>query len=189
MGLFSRKNKPKKPGENSLGITRKYNLSPGKAYVVEESPPEISFDAFVNIVSTTGEGGKKSVGLAVSRQHPDLIRQKYGLEETPLYWLATRTGPEIISPTNLGILTHTLIKFIEETPSGVILLDGIEYLVSNNDFNKVLRVINQVNDHISQSRSILIIPVDPRAFDLKELALLERNMEKIASKARAASAR
>jgi len=189
MGLFSRKERPRKPGENALGITRKYNLTPGRAYVVEESPPDISFDAFVNIVSTTGEGGKKSVGLAVSRQHPDLIRQKYGLEETPLHWLATRAGPDVISPTNLGILTHTLIKFIEENPSGVILLDGIEYLVSNNDFNKVLRVIDQVNDHISQSRSIMIIPVDPRAFDSKELALLERNMEKIASEARAAGAR
>jgi archaellum biogenesis ATPase FlaH len=64
----------------------------------------------------------------------------------------------------------------------VILLDGIEYLVSNNDFNKVLRVIDQVNDHISQCKALMIIPVDPRAFEQKELALLERNMEKISPK-------
>jgi two-component system cell cycle response regulator len=140
----------------------------------------------VNIISTTtGDPPKKAVGLAVSRQHPDLIRQKYGLEKTPIYWLATRAGEDVISPTNLGILTHTLIQFVEENPSGVILLDGLEYLISNNDFNKVLRVIDQVNDHISQSRSVMIIPVDPRAFDQKELALLERNMEKISSKGKA----
>ncbi|OGS42128.1 MAG: hypothetical protein A3K67_02700 [Euryarchaeota archaeon RBG_16_62_10] len=189
MGLFSRKEKPKKPGEAGLGITRKYNLAPGRSYVVEESPPDISFDAFVNIVSTAADQDRKTVGLAISRQHPDLIRQKYGLEATPLYWLATRTGEEVLSPNNLGILTHTIIKFIEENPSGIILLDGIEYLVSNNDFNKVLRVIDQVNDHISQSRSIMIIPVDPRAFDAKELALMERNMEKISSKMRSGPAR
>lgn len=184
MGLFSKRTSAKKTGsEAGLGITRKYSLSAGKSYVVEESPPDISFDAFVNIVSTsTGDPPKKAVGLAVSRQHPDLIRQKYGLEQTPVYWLATRTGQEVISPTNLGILTHTLIQFVEENPSGVILLDGLEYLVSNNDFNKVLRVIDQVNDHISQSKAVMIIPVDPRAFDQKELALLERNMEKIASR-------
>ncbi len=119
------------------------------------------------------------MGIAVSRQHPDFIRQKYGLENTPIYWLATRTGQEVIAPTNLGILTHTLVGFIDENPCAVILLDGIEYLVSNNDFIKVLRVIDQVNDHIAQSKSIMIIPVDPRAFDQKELALLERNMERI----------
>jgi two-component system cell cycle response regulator len=186
MGLFSRKSTVKRTGsETGLGITRKYNLSMGRSYVVEESPPDISFDAFVNIISTTtGEPPRKAVGLAVSRQHPDLIRQKYGLEQTPVFWLATRTGQDVISPTNLGILTHTLIQFIEENPSGVILLDGLEYLVSNNDFNKVLRVIDQVNDHISQSKAVMIIPVDPRAFDQKELALLERNMEKLASRAR-----
>jgi len=181
MGLLSRKAKVKKTEESGLGITRKYSLTRGKSYIVEESPPNISFDAFVNIISTPEAGGcARSVGLAVSRQHPDFIRQKYGLEQTPIYWLATRTGQEVIAPTNLSILTHTLVGFIDENPCAVILLDGIEYLVSNNDFTKVMRVIDQVNDHIAQSKSILIIPIDPRAFDLKELALLERNMEKIA---------
>lgn len=183
MGLLSRKARaPKADGEKGLGITRKYDLAPGHSYVVEESPPDISFDAFVNIVSTGDTQGKRPVGLAVSRQHSDLIRQKYGLESTPIYWLATRTGQDVISPTNLGILTHTLVQFIEDSPGGIILLDGIEYLVSNNDFSKVLRTIDQVNDHISQSQAVMIIPVDPRAFDQKELALLERNMEKLSSK-------
>lgn len=183
MGLFSRKARaPKAAGEKGLGITRKYNLAPGRSYVVEESPPDISFDAFVNIVSTLDAEGKRAIGMAVSRQHSDLIRQKYGLETTPIYWLATRAGQGVISPTNLGILTHTLVQFVEEHTGSIILLDGIEYLVSNNDFNKVLRTIDQVNDHISQSHAIMIIPVDPRAFDTKELALLERNMEKLLTK-------
>src|SRR4030066_388674 len=109
MGLFSKRTKFDKPSaEKGLGITRKYNLAPGRSYVVEESPPDISFDAFVNIVSTAADQDRKTVGLAISRQHPDLIRQKYGLEATPLYWLATRTGEEVLSPNNLGILTHTI---------------------------------------------------------------------------------
>ncbi len=188
MGLFPKRTKvDKASAEKGLGITRKYNLAGGKSYVVEESPSDISFDAFVNIISTSSEDTcKKAVGLAISRQHPDLIRQKYGLEETPIYWLATRTGQEVISPTNLGILTHMIIQFIEKNPCSVVLLDGLEYLVSNNDFNKVLRVIDQVNDHISQSTAIMIIPVDPRAFDPKELALLERNLEKLSSRVKRA---
>jgi hypothetical protein len=187
LSFFSRNARTRKSRtESSLGITRKYDLVQGRTYVVEESPSDISFDAFVNILSTPGKAAGKTVGLAVSRQHPDLIRQKYALEATPIYWLATRAGEEVIAPTNLGILTHMLIKFIEENPSGVMLLDGLEYLVSNNDFNRVLRVIDQVNDHISQSKCIMIVPVDPRAFSTKELALLERNVEKIVGRRRAA---
>jgi two-component system cell cycle response regulator len=173
----------RKKAENAedkvLGISRKYVLVPGKSYVVEESPPDVSFDAFTNLVSTLDEKGKKTHGLMLTRQHPDLVRQKYGLESTSIYWLATRAGDGVISPTNLSILTQTMIKFAEGHEDGVILLDGLEYLVSNNDFNKVLRMVDQVNDHISQSGSRLILPVDPRALDRKELALLQRNMERL----------
>jgi hypothetical protein len=179
LSLFKKSKTKRSLKESGLGISRKYNLLPGRCYVVEESPPDVSFDAFTNLINTPDADAKKTVGLAVTRQHPELVRQKYGLENTPIYWLATRTGEEVISPTNLGILTHTMVKFIDEHPNGVILLDGLEYLISNNDFNKILRIIDQVSDHISQSSSRLILPVDPRAFEQKELALLERNMEKI----------
>ncbi|MEW5747942.1 MAG: DUF835 domain-containing protein [Candidatus Thermoplasmatota archaeon] len=156
---------------------RRYDLRPGRCYVVEEAPPSVSFDAFASLVSAPGGG---AAGMAVTRQHPDLVRQRYGLERTPVYWLATRAGEGVISPTNLGILTQTLVKFIGDNDDGVILLDGLEYLVSNNDFGKVLKVVDQVHDHISQSGSRLILPVDPRAFEPRELALLERNMDRIA---------
>ena len=182
MPLFLRRSRSRPSSKAPhLSISRKYDLHPGRSYVVQESPPHISFDAFVNIVSTAvGEGGEKTVGLAVTRQHPDLVREKYGLEDTPVYWLATRAGEKVISPTNLGILAHMLVKFAEEARDGIILLDGIEYLVSNNDFTKVLRMVNQVSDNIMQSGCRMILPVDPRAFDQKELALLMRNMEKLA---------
>ncbi|UCE81003.1 MAG: DUF835 domain-containing protein [Methanobacteriota archaeon] len=181
MRLFLRKSKSKPSSkEPRLSISRKYDLKPGRSYIVQESPPHMSFDAFVNIVSTSPGGtGGKTLGIAVTRQHPELVREKYELEDTPIYWLATRTGDKVISPTNLGILAQTLVKFVENVSDGIILLDGIEYLVSNNDFNKVLRTVNQINDNITQSGSRMILPVDPRAFDRKELALLMRNMEKL----------
>ncbi len=180
MSLFFRKSRARgAPKEATLGVSRKYSLKHGRSYVIEEAPPSISFDAFVNLVSTDSNGEGKMVGLAVTRQHPEQVREKYGLEATPIFWLATRAGDKVISPTNLGILTHMLVKFTEETSNGVILLDGIEYLVSNNDFTKVLRMIDQVSDNISQSKCSMIIPVDPRAFDQRQLALLERNMEKL----------
>lgn len=180
MSLFFRKSKTRNHvKESGLGISRKYNIRAGRSYVVREAPPHISFDAFVNLVSTAANGEGKLTGLAVTRQHPDLVREKYALEETKIFWLATRAGADVISPTNLGILTHTLVKFTEGSTDGVILLDGMEYLVSNNDFTKVLRMIDQVNDNITQSKCRMIIPVDPRAFDQRQLALLERNMEKL----------
>ena len=178
--LLGKRKEGESKKESSLGISRKYTLRPGRSYIVMESPPHISLDAFVNMVTTSTDGDQKTSGIMVTRQHPDLLREKYGLEETPIYWLATRPGDKVMSPTNLGILSNLLIRFAEETSDGVILLDGIEYLVSNNDFGKVLKLLDQVNDHVLQSGCRMIIPVDRRAFDSKQLALLERNMEKLA---------
>ncbi len=164
--------------EAAVGPGCRYDLRPGRCYIVEETPPDVSFDAFSSLVSAQ-DGGGGAAGMAVTRQHPDLVRQRYGLRGTPIYWLATRAGEGVISPTNLGILTQTMVKFIAENTDSVILLDGLEYLVSNNDFAKVLKVVDQVHDHVSQSGSRLILPVDPRAFEPRELALLERNMDRL----------
>jgi len=57
----------------------------------------------------------------------------------------------------------------------VILLDGIEYLMINNDFARILHFLEYVNEQIALHRAALILSVDERAFDAKELAYIERN--------------
>ncbi|HVO78209.1 MAG TPA: DUF835 domain-containing protein, partial [Methanomassiliicoccales archaeon] len=61
----------------------------------------------------------------------------------------------------------------------VVMVDGIEFLIVNNDFEKVLRMIHHVSEATMEYKSRLIVSVDPRTLDLREMALLERNMEVI----------
>jgi len=177
--IFKRaENQVKKPVARRPTAPRRFNLAPGRTYVIEEAPPDFSYELFMDLTSTAEKDGGHPKGLLVSRRHRDMVRQRHGLEGVRIYWLATRPGEGVIAPTNLGILTSTLVKFLEENKYGVVLLDGVEYLVSNNDFVRVLRMIEQVNDQVAQGSGRMVLPVDVRAFDPKELALLERNMEK-----------
>ena len=57
----------------------------------------------------------------------------------------------------------------------MILLDGIEYLMINNEFARILHFLEYVNEQIALRRAALILSVDERAFDAKELAYIERN--------------
>jgi archaellum biogenesis ATPase FlaH len=59
----------------------------------------------------------------------------------------------------------------------VILIDGVEFLIVNNDYEKVLRMIHHITEAVMENRSRLIVSVDPRTLETRELALLERNME------------
>lgn len=180
MGMFSRL-APKRRARRENGRTapRSCDLAPGRTYIVEEPSRKASFDLFVELTSSPSPDGTKRVGLIVSRLHPDMIRQDYSVEDARIYWLAARAGDAVISPNTLGVLASTLARFADENPGAVMLLDGLEYLISNNDFDKVMRMIDQVSDHVSQSRSNLIVPVDKRALSARELATLERKAERI----------
>ena len=70
-------------------------------------------------------------------------------------------------------------EFIDKNEQAVILLDGIEYLISNNGFNPVLRFIRRLIDKISETSTILLIGVSSKAMNEQELKLLEREMNPI----------
>ncbi|HYM39913.1 MAG TPA: DUF835 domain-containing protein, partial [Thermoplasmata archaeon] len=66
-------------------------------------------------------------------------------------------------------------NFVSDGPRAVILLDGLEYLMINNDFPRILHFLEYVNEQVAMKRAVLILSVDDRAFEPKELALIERN--------------
>jgi hypothetical protein len=62
-----------------------------------------------------------------------------------------------------------------------LILDGIEYLVSSNSFDPVLRFIRSLIDEVSETQSVFLITVGPYTLKPQELKILEREMEKISS--------
>lgn len=155
-------------------VKEKYELKTHQSYLVREEKPEKAFKIFVNEVA------RGVHGLIVTRQYPDEIRERYKLEKTPIVWLSTKPGDDSLEPTNIGILTHTIIRFIEKSENSIILLDAVEFLIANNNFQIILKVIERLNEVVVQYNSRLIISLDPRTLETSELALLERNMEVIA---------
>jgi two-component system cell cycle response regulator len=97
----------------------------------------------------------------------------------PVFWLCYSVGDKRIHPKRLGILGREIARFTQENQQGVVLLDGLEYLIVNNDFNKVIKTIHSMCEVVMQNSSRLIIPVNPEILNEKELALLERNLEVI----------
>ena len=122
----------------------------------------------------TAEGRK---GLIITREHPDRVRSEHGIDGSTIIWLATQPGPDRIDPTSLSMLQHTLVEFLQANPSAVILLDGLEYLLSENTPDKVLRMVYSIRDAVTISRSTLLVPIDPLTMDDRERALFEREFK------------
>lgn len=148
-----------------------YDLKPGFGYIVNEKKPELSFKIFSNMARHGSDG------LSISRQHPKNLKIILGRGDIETYWLTSLEGNGNIDPTDIGILSDLIIRFIEKHRDTIILLDGLELLITHNDFPKVIRMVNHITEQVMQHNARFMITVDERTLDKKELALLERNME------------
>jgi two-component system cell cycle response regulator len=77
----------------------------------------------------------------------------------------------------LGKLAFIISEFIRKTKESVILIEGIEYLIIQNDFLSVLKILNGIGDLVVLSDSRLILTLNPYTLTEKEKALLERGFE------------
>ncbi|MCK5547712.1 MAG: DUF835 domain-containing protein [Thermoplasmata archaeon] len=145
----------------------------GHCYLVKGATQKEGYELFAEQIVN----GTK--GLCFTREYPDKVVEKYGLKGVPIYWLCHSLGRQRINPKRLGLLVREILTFMQQNGDGVILLDGLEYLITNNDFERVMKTIHSIIEIVVQRSSILILPVNPDALNRRELALLERSMEVI----------
>ncbi len=155
-------------------------LASGWSYVVKEERPERSFALFAELL---GKGGR---GLCISRTHPDTLKKKYGFEADSLWLTKTETsqhsetkGVEFVSPNNLAHLASAVRDFLSKGPEGVVIVEGLEYLTTQNDFKSVLKFIQLINEQIVLDKGYLIMPVDESTMDPKDFSLIEREMSQV----------
>ncbi|MBI4362494.1 MAG: DUF835 domain-containing protein [Euryarchaeota archaeon] len=145
-------------------------LKPGATYLVKERKPRRTFEMFFALI----EAGHPAI--CISRVHPEQLRKMHPARFS-MKWLSQDEATEhSLRPTNPGVLLSTLYEFMEKNRESTVLLDGLEYLVTNNTFNSILKSVDALQEAVVLHRAILLLPVDPQAFDPKEMALLERNM-------------
>lgn len=149
----------------------RHMLEKGHSYLVNEEKPVKSNEIFMDLVTHEVQG------LYITRRNPEEIREKYGLKKTPILWLSSLKGKEKnIDPTDLLELSHTIKEFVKRTDDGVVILDGLEYLITQNNYKDVLQFIQSLNDSIVVSNSRLLVPLDPSTLDSQQLHLLRREM-------------
>jgi hypothetical protein len=148
-----------------------WELKPGNVYLVEERRPRLSFEIFEQGLSSGCSG------LVVTRELPKRIQNDRNIGGSRIVWLTNLVGDGRINPTAIGILMSQVRSFIEGNQRAVVLIDGLEYLVSLNTYDRMLHFMHQLRDIVITNDAALVVPVDPRTLNERELALLERSLE------------
>ncbi|MBN1324216.1 MAG: DUF835 domain-containing protein [Methanotrichaceae archaeon] len=150
-------------------------LVPGTTYVIEETKPIQSLEIFGDLVR------RGMAGLCISRYHPEKLHERYGIEKESIIWLTQRArgGQEYrtVDPTNFPRMSTLLTEFLDRAEDPLILLEGLGYLITQSNYETVLRFIQSQRDEIALKGAILLVHIDPLALDTKEVHRLESEME------------
>ncbi len=146
----------------------------GVSYLIEEDRAHYCFVILSRLLKNNNDG------LCICRSNPAKIKEIFEIGDISMYWLTDRESnkEKTISPS-LENMIYVAEEFIDRSDKAILLLDGLEYLISNNSFNPVLRFIRRLIDKISETNSILLISVSPKAINEQELKLLEREMKPV----------
>jgi hypothetical protein len=142
----------------------RYPLEDGRSYLARD--PKSAFEGFSELVRNGHEG------LLITRIVPAEVRKDYGIQTTPIRWLAETKGQDAIPPGDLLGLSLTIKDFLEKAKKPVVMLQGIEYLTTYNGFTPILRLINGLRESSAATSGILILPVLPKSLEERDDVLL-----------------
>jgi hypothetical protein len=158
-------------------------MSPGMSICFREDRPERGPSIVKELIA------RGSPLLSISRMHPDQLRTRYSFEgkmiwltksETPSDGKAPEEHIDFVSPNSLPLLADAIQQFLVGNSNGVIFLEGLEYLMTQNDFKGVLRFVQLISELVQLKKGILILSANPTTMDPREFSLIEREMTQIA---------
>jgi len=157
--------------ENAGQASSQNGFKSGNIYLVKADTPKYAFRSFARL-SPKG-------GLAITRKLPTQVKEDYGLGDgVEMYWLSTNQGGKVktIPPTKLMEVINLVDTFVKKgTPEQPIpmILEGLEFLVTQNQWLTTLRTINFIYEKVSTNYALLLLPVRPDALEPLQLANLE----------------
>ncbi|WP_099209721.1 DUF835 domain-containing protein [Thermococcus henrietii] len=94
------------------------------------------------------------------------------------YMLTAVTGDMRIHPTNLARMSEIVSRYLREASAqdvtGVVVIDGVEFLVTYNGLQPVLKFLATLRDMALVNRALLLVFIEEGAWNPKELSMLKR---------------
>jgi tetratricopeptide (TPR) repeat protein len=144
-------------------------LEKGHVYLLLESQPKKS----IQLMKEYSRLGYE--GLVISRVPAEQIQKK--LKKQKILQLSSAVKEDSISPDNVVNILLRMKEFMTSKKSSILLLDGIDYIALQNSFEDSLNLIQKLIESVTLYKGILLVSVNPKGMEEKELIQLEEEME------------
>ena len=158
--LFIVELKPEETKRNN----QKYILDRGFSYSITEERLDKSYEIF------TDQLLHGNYGLCLSKFPPKRVRDAYGLELTPIIWVAFRENENTVSPKDLDAMESIIFDFLNRAARPVILIDCFNEIRLTNGIDRTINWLQRIEATCKEKKCILLVSVNPAIMDKKELA-------------------
>jgi hypothetical protein len=148
----------------------KVEVEAGNTYLIESM---YATKALAVVNELTSDGRK---ALCILRSFPGNYQD--GLNATVRsIWLTKNENSQhgqfdFLSPSDMGRIASDTRSFMKEEEGRIVLLEGVEYLIVQNDVNNVLKFLQTLSDQAVTLRCVLLLSVYPPALEEKFLSNL-----------------
>jgi hypothetical protein len=149
--------------EETKNNQQKYSLARGVSYSITEERLDKSYEIF------TDQLLHGNYGLCLSKFPPEKVRDSYGLERTPIIWVAFRENENTVSPKDLDAIESIIFDFLNRAERPVILVDCFNEIRLTNGPDRTLNWLQRIAATCKEKNCILLISVNPDIVDKKEL--------------------
>ncbi len=113
--------------------------------------------------------------LAITRTFPPRFYEKLG-REVETVWLTSNRVPGMVcvDPSDTMNLILVLSEFFKRTPEGVVLFEGVEYVISIAGFKRFLHIVQLLNDKIAMTNGTIYMILDLGVLEEKEARYIMR---------------
>jgi hypothetical protein len=151
-------------------------VADGYNYLIVDNDHGTAFKMFVSLLKNG------CTGLSISTTFPDKLKKEHDMAKAEVIWLTDTSvaDKKTINPHRLEFeMMRMYAAFVKNNPKSAIILDGFEYLVVENGFDKVFKFIKKINDLSSVNNATLIVPIGTSSLEPDQLGTLKKEFDKV----------
>ena len=153
------------------------NLISGNSYLISEKTNDSVVHLFKDLTMSNYDG------LFITRGNLEDIKNIiHPLENVEAIILSQEKIIGFEHVRDLGELATKIENFTEKNPKSLILLDRIDYLITNFSFNEVIKVLYKITETISRNLGIFLVRLNPSVINESQLAVIEEELNPLPSK-------
>ncbi|NIO37446.1 PAS domain S-box protein, partial [Candidatus Bathyarchaeota archaeon] len=146
-----------------------HGIKPGESYISDSH--EKAYKAYADLVMHGVSG------LCFLRENPTEFTQKYKIDREKIYILSSRHVKDFKHIDDIQEISLSLGKFLKNNGKSIVLLSGLEYLISRFGFPTIFKFIQEKRLDAFEVNSTILFPVHIEALDKKEAALLNSELK------------